>query len=152
MKNILVLINMDVTKKPTELQLRNNVPVRELLNPIISFLKCPRISESGDPLQYWLSDPKGNSINQSVTLSQAGIENSALLILNAGTTLPIEVTESIEIKKAVKQTDTGKIQPSIKPPTNTLPPIPEPQERREIPSVPASWKKITGNTSSPKDS
>lgn len=141
MDKIILSILLGNNQHPAELEIRADVPLKELVVPIQRFLDCPSTDANGQPLYYWLTTLQDEPLNHNLTLGQAGIKNSLTLILHQGSKLPKEVTqkpENTEPYQSQAERKNERAQQQAFQPAASL----DPQQRRRTPEVPASWKKI----------
>ncbi|MBX3049087.1 MAG: EsaB/YukD family protein [Anaerolineales bacterium] len=142
MNKIIIGILLGSNKHPAELEIRANIPIRELILPIQKFLDCPANDADGQPFQYWLTTLGGEPLNQNLSLEEAGIKNSMTLILHQGSKLPKEVTQKPEDAEPLFTTTSQRNSERARQQAVQQAASLDPQERRKTPSVPASWKKI----------
>ena len=145
MKKLIIKVSTNLEEKAIQLEVRNDQPIKDLIPIVIKALGWP---ENDNILNYWFTTPLGVPLNHSLTLQQAGVKNSSLLLIQCGQAYPEQVTQEIQIE-STSVTEDQKSKPpqnidlfDFKPIDLEIPHNISIQDRRSVPNVPPSWKKV----------
>ena len=148
MKRLIIKVATNPREKAVQIEVRNDQLLKDLIPFVVKALGWPEYDVNEIKLNYWFTTPLGAPINYSLTLEQAGVKNSSLLLIQCGETYPDEVTKEIQINlTSTTDDDKPELAPNVdifdfKPIETEIPHNISIQDRRTIPNVPPSWKKV----------
>lgn len=142
MSTLIINLKTEPKTRAIQIEMVDEVKIVELIPTLIKVLNYPERNNAGEVYRYWLSDIRGNPINQYLTPLDAGIENNSTLFLNREFHLPDAVTRKIQptfSRGEANQRQGFEFTDEISTPIQRNI---SPQDIRGELNVPSSWKRI----------